>query len=286
MPIYSPALPPSPHFSKDKSPIPALVRFDLGRIWRNKIGRFFGLVFIGILAVQLTVIYTKYLLDASVLEQAKGIAGHILPKPAALQASLLHGAMLFFLWFQSAWINGALVSRDTLYRVRPLIYAHPVRPAEYLAAKAIIAIGMPFCFQLPFIFLPWLLSLLLAGAGGPIWATAPLHLVPAAALNSMVIASVTLGASSLAGTPKTGMAWALGLIFGLGAVGGILFAILHDPNWMAINPAALTESWPKLLCGADNASVPLTPSIIATAVNICLWAYVSWQRTRPSEAVI
>jgi hypothetical protein len=263
-----------------------MVRFELSRIWRNKIGRFFGSVFIGILAVQLTVIYTKYLLDASALEQAKDLAGHILPKPAALQASLLHPSLLFFLWFYAALTNGALISRDTLYRIRPLIYAHPVCPLDYLASKAIIAIGVPFCFQLPFIFLPWLLSLLLAGTGGPIWPTAPLYLVPAAALNSMLIASVTLGASSLAATPKAGMAWAFGLILGFSAVGGILFAILKKPYWEALVPLALTNSWPKLLCGAENAPVSLIPAIIATAVNVCLWAYVSWLRTRPSEAVI
>jgi len=234
----------------------------------------------------LAIIYTKYLLDASTLHQAKDIADHLLPRPAALQASLLHDSMLLFLWLQSAWINGALISRDTLYRIRPLVYAHPVRPMEYLAAKAIIAAGMPFCFQLPFIFLPWLLSILLTGAGGPIWPTAPLYLVPAAALNSMVIASVTLGASSLAATPKAGMAWAFGLILGLAAIGGILFTILQKSYWKALAPMTITGSWSKLLCGVDSALVPLTPAIIATVVNVCLWAYVSWLRTKPSEAVI
>ena len=287
MPIYAPTLPPRPSLTQDKSPILVLARFDLTRVFRQKLGRFFGIMFLGFLMIQLTILYTKYLMATNPqLEQARAFADQILPYQANFQASLLDRSMLFFLWLQIALISGGLISRDTLYRIRPLIYAHPVRPLDYLASKALVAFGIPFCIQLPFIIAPWLFSMLIAGVNGPVWPTAPLYLIPAAALNSIVMASVILGASSLASTPKAGMGWAIGLFLGASAVGGILTGILGDSSWMALSPMALTDSWPKILCGVTKTIVPLWPAIIATALNICLWAYVAKRRTMPSEAVI
>jgi ABC-type transport system involved in multi-copper enzyme maturation permease subunit len=257
------------------------------RILRQKLGRFFGAVFVGILLIQLTVLYTKYLIATnSQLDQVKGLADHFLPKSADFQASLLHPSMLWFLWFQVALIGGGLISRDTLYRIRPLIFAHPVRPLEYLASKTLIAFGVPFCIQLPFIIVPWLLSMLVAGPNGPVWLITPLYLIPAAILNSMLMASITLGASSLAGTPKAGMGWVIGLLLGPSILGGILTNIFNEVSWMALSPIGLTQVWPRILCGATKMSFPLWPTIIATAANILLWLYIAKRRTMPSEAVI
>ena len=287
MPIYAPSLPPRPSTGRDKSPILVLARFDLIRILHQKLGRFFGFVFLAILVIQLSILYSKHLMATSPqLEQIKEIADHLLPNPAAFQASLLHSSMLTFLWFQVALISGGLIARDTLYRIRPLVYAHPVRHLDYLASKALIAFGIPFCIQLPFVVLPWLLSMAVAGASGPVWPTTPLYLVPAAALNSLVMASVALGASSLAGTPKSGVGWIIGLLLAPSAVGGILSGIFGSQSWMALSPMALTESWPKLLCGVEKTSVPLAPATIATSVNFCLWFYVAKRRTGASESVI
>jgi len=287
MPIYAPTLPPTPDLTKRRSPILALARFELTRILRKKLGRFFGGVFIGILLTQLTILYTKYLIATNTqLEQVKGLADQILPKPANFQASLLHSSMLLLLWFQVALIGGGLISRDTLYRIRPLIFAHPVRPLDYLTSKALIAFGIPFCIQMPFIIVPWLLSMLIAGSGGPIWPVTPLYLIPAAILNSMVMASVTLGASSLAGTPKAGMGWVIGLILGPSVLGGILTGVFADASWMVLSPVVITESWPKILCGVANTAIPLWPIIAATAAYIFLWLYIAKRRTMPSEAVI
>ncbi|MDR0498508.1 MAG: ABC transporter permease [Holophagales bacterium] len=287
MPIYTPKLPPIPNLAQRKPPILSLARFDLMRILRQKLGRFFGAVFVGILLIQLTVLYTKYLIATnSQLDQVKGLADHFLPKSADFQASLLHPSMLWFLWFQVALIGGGLISRDTLYRIRPLIFAHPVRPLEYLASKTLIAFGVPFCIQLPFIIVPWLLSMLVAGPNGPVWLITPLYLIPAAILNSMLMASITLGASSLAGTPKAGMGWVIGLLLGPSILGGILTNIFNEVSWMALSPIGLTQVWPRILCGATKMSFPLWPTIIATAANILLWLYIAKRRTMPSEAVI
>jgi ABC-type transport system involved in multi-copper enzyme maturation permease subunit len=250
-------------------------------------GRFFGFAFVGILLIHLTILYTKHLLNTSdELVGVQDIANQIIPSAANLQASLLHTSTLSFLWFLVALFGGALISRDTLYRIRPLIYAHPVSPLDYLASKASVAFAIPFCIQLPFIFLPWLLSLLVAGTNGPIWPTTPIYLVPAAVLNSLVMASVAIGASAMASTPKAGMGWALGMLFATGAVGGILTGIFNNSAWMALSPMGLTESWPQIMCGVAKPLVPLWPALIATLANICLWGYIAKWRTKPSEAVI
>jgi ABC-type transport system involved in multi-copper enzyme maturation permease subunit len=264
-----------------------LAKFDLARIWRQKLGRFFGAVFLGILLVRLTILYTKHLVaTAPELGQLKGLADQVLPNAANFQASLLDSATMLFLWLQVTLIGGGLISRDTLYRIRPLIYAHPVRQADYLASKALVAFIIPFCIQLPFILLPWLASMLIAGVNGPVWPITPLLLIPAAALNSMVMASVALGASAIASTPKAAMGWALGIIFAPTAIGGILGGILLEPSWVALSAIALTDSWPKILCGVEKASIPLWVAIVATAANLCLWAYIARWRTKSSEAVI
>jgi ABC-type transport system involved in multi-copper enzyme maturation permease subunit len=264
-----------------------LARFDLERILRGKIGRFFGFVFLGILLIQLTVIYTKYLVAASPeLGSINEFIEQVMPNPARFQASLLHSSMLSFLWFLAALIGGALISRDTLYRIRPLVYAHPVRPADYLASKALVAFGIPFCVQLPYAILPWLLSMLVAGPQGPIWPITPLLLIPAAAANSVVMASIVLGASSIAGTPKAGMGWVLGLVFATSAVGGILTGIFKNTAWIALSPIGLTEAWPGLLCGVEKPPIPLWVAIFATAAYFYLCFYIAKRRTRPSEAVI
>ena len=286
MPIYAPSLPPRPTLIPNKSPILVLARFDLARIWRLKLGRFFGLAFFSILVTLLSILYAKHLVSTNPqMGQIQDLADQFLPQQAAFQASLLHPSMLFFLWLQVAMISGGLIARDTMYRIRPLIYAHPVRPQEYIASKALTAFGIPFCIQLPFIVLPWLLSMLIAGPSGPVWPIAPLLLVPAAALNALVMASITVGASSLANTPKAGMGWVIGLVLGPSAIGGILSGVF-DSSWMAMSPLALTQAWPSILCGADETVVPIWHAIIATAVHAVLWAYVAKWRTVPSEAAI
>jgi ABC-type transport system involved in multi-copper enzyme maturation permease subunit len=260
----------------------------LARIWRQKLGRFFGAAFLGILSVKLIILYTKYLVATTPeLDQVKGLADQILPNAANFQASLLDLATMLILWFQVAFISGALISRDTLYRIRPLIYAHPVSQMDYLASKALVAFAIPFCIQLPFILLPWLASMLIAGVNGPVWPITPLLLIPAAALNSMVMASVALGASAMASTPKAGMGWALGLFFAPSSIGGILSGIFREPSWMVLNPMVLTTAWPNIMCGVKKTGIPsFWPVIIATVVNLCLWMYVAKWRTRASEAVI
>jgi len=287
MPIYAPTLPPRPDLTNGRPPALVMARFDLARALRQKLGRFFGFVFLIILAIQLGVLYSKHMISQTPqLNQLKDLADQVLPNAAALQASLLHPSMLSFLWFQVALMGGGLVSRDTLYRIRPLIFAHPVSHLDYLSSKALVAFGIPFCTQLPFIVLPWLLSLMIAGVDGPIWLTAPMHLIPAAALNSVVMAAVALGASSMSATPKAGVGWAIGLLMAPSAVGGILSGSLNNSSWMALSPFALTDSWPKLLCGVEKTLIPLWLVALATVAHVVLWLYVAKRRTTPSEAVI
>ncbi|MCL1894194.1 MAG: hypothetical protein FWG02_08180 [Holophagaceae bacterium] len=287
MPIYAPTLPPRPSIKPDKSPILVMARFDIVRIFRLKMGRFFGYVYFCVLLVKLVIIYVNYLLNTNPqLGQLKNFADQVMPQPAIFQASLLDSSMLFFLWLQVALVNGALISRDTLYRIRPLVYSHPVSQKDYLSSKALIAFGIPFCVQLPFILLPWLISILVAGSSGPVWVTAPLLLIPAAILNSTIMGSITLGASSLAGSPKASLGWIIGLLLMSSALGGILSGVFENFAWMAISPIALTESWSKILCGVEKTAIPFLPTAIATGIHVCLWLYIAKRRTLPSEAVI
>lgn len=287
MPIYPPSLPPRPSIQEKKSPIFVLARFDLTRILRKKLGRFFGFVFLSILIVKSGILYLHNLMNTnSQFGQVKDFANQFIPQPADFQASLLDSTMLIFLWLQVGLIGGGLISRDTLFRIRPLIYAHPVRPLDYLASKTLLAFSIPFYVQLPFILFPWLLSLLIAGIGGPVWPSAPLYLIPAAILNSMIMASITIGASSLANTPKAGIGWVVGLTMAPNFVGTLLSGIYGNRAWRALSPIMLTESWPKILCGAEKTLVPFWPAIAATVIHVCLWIYIAKRRTQPTEAVI
>ena len=49
MPIYAPTLPPVPDLHLGHAPALVLMRFDLARLWRQKIGRFFGFAFLMLL---------------------------------------------------------------------------------------------------------------------------------------------------------------------------------------------------------------------------------------------
>lgn len=201
MPIHAPTLPPRPLQGEGLAPALVLARFEVRRILRQRLGRFFGFAFALVLLVDLALVYFKPM---------AGVAGQLLPQGAAFQAGLLGKVLLFLLWLQVAQVGGGLVARDTLYRIRPLMYAHPVRHLDYLLGKGLVAVGLPFLILLPFILLPWGVSLLMAGAQGPVWPTAPLHLIPAALVVSFLMGILTLGASSLASTPGGGFAWALG----------------------------------------------------------------------------
>jgi hypothetical protein len=186
-----------------------------------------------------------------------------------------------------ALVGGGLVARDTLYRIRPLIYAHPVRPWDYLLAKALFAVGLPFAVMAAYIFLPWALSLAIAGPAGPVWPAAPLLLVPAALVVSGLMGAVTLGASSLAASPKAGFGWALGILLGSSALGGVLTSIFQNPRWMVLGVGYLTKVWPDLILGANKASGPgWGPTLLATACHLLLWTTIAIRRTRPSEVAL
>jgi ABC-type transport system involved in multi-copper enzyme maturation permease subunit len=264
-----------------------IFRFDLRRVLRLKLGRFFGFAFIGILLIQCVWLYAKHLLGTSAaLASLRPLADQVVPQGPEFQAQLLHPAMLTLLWFQVALVGGGLVARDTLYRIRPLLYAHPVTPTDYLAAKGLFAAGLPFIIQLPFIFLPWLLSLAIAGPSGPVWPTAPLYLVPCAVIIAALMGAVTLGASSMAAGPKAGFGWAMGVIIGSGSLGGVLATALGDPRWLALGVGKLTRAWPQILCQVPgHQELTLVPVAAATAAHILFWTWLAVRRTRTREAV-
>ena len=194
MPIYAPTLPPAPDLHQGQPPALVLMRFDLTRLWRQKIGRFFGFAFLLILIWKVARIYVDHLLQTNqAFKPMQDFARTILTQGADFQADLLNPAS-YLLWFLVALVSGGLVARDTLYRVRPLMYAHPVAPKDYLLAKLGFASLLPFIILLPFALLPWLMSLLLAGLHGPVWATAPLRLLPAMAVSSVLMGSLAVGA--------------------------------------------------------------------------------------------
>ena len=287
MPIYAPSLPPRPALDQGLHPALVIFRFDLRRVLRLKLGRFFGFAFIGILLVQCGWLYVKHLLGTNAaLATLRPLADQVVPQGPAFQAQLLNPAMLTLLWFQVALVGGGLVARDTLYRIRPLLYAHPVTPLDYLAAKGLFAAGLPLLIQLPFIFLPWLLSLAIAGLGGPVWPTAPLYLVPCAVIIAVLMGAVTLGASSMAAGPKAGFGWAMGVIIGSGSLGSVLAASLGDPRWMALGVGNLTRAWTYILCQVPgHQELTLAPAASATAAHILFWTWLAVRRTRSSEAV-
>lgn len=286
MPIYAPTLPPAPDLHQGQPPALVLMRFDFARLWRQKIGRFFGFAFLLILIWKVARIYVDHLLQTNAtFKPMQEFARSILTQGADFQADLLNPTN-YLLWFLVALVGGGLVARDTLYRVRPLMYAHPVAPKDYLLAKLGFASLLPFAILLPFALVPWLMSLLLAGLHGPVWATAPLRLLPAMAVSSVLMGSLAVGASSLASTPRAGIGWVLGLVLGLATLASMLHGLTGQVAVQALNPIVLAETWPQLLVGVERPLLGWLPTVLGTAGHIGLWTYVAARRTRPSEAVI
>ena len=286
MPIYAPTLPPAPDLSLGQPPALVLMRFDFARLWRQKIGRFFGFAFLFLLLWKVARIYIDFLLQTNqTFKPMQQWANAILTQGAAFQADLLNPAS-YLLWFLVALVGGGLVARDTLYRVRPLMYAHPVAPKDYLLAKLGFASALPFGILLPFALLPWAMSLVLAGAHGPVWVTAPLRLLPALAISSLLMGSLAVGASSMAATPRAGIGWVLGLVLGAGTLASMIHGLTGLKAIDGLNPVMLAEAWPQLLVGVDKPLVAWVPALLGTAFHIGLWTWVAARRTRPSEAVI
>ena len=286
MPIYAPTLPPAPDLHHGHPPALVLMRFDLTRLWRQKIGRFFGFAFLMLLLWKVARIYIDHLLQTNpAFKPMQDFAKTILTQGADFQADLLNPAS-YLLWFLVALVGGGLVARDTLYRVRPLMYAHPVAPKDYLLAKLGFASLLPFVILLPFALLPWLMSLVLAGLSGPVWATAPLRLLPAMAISSVLMGSLAVGASSMASTPRAGIGWVLGLVLGAGTLATMIRGLTGIKAVDGLNPVMLAEAWPQLLVGVEHPLVAWLPTLLGTAFHIGLWTFVAARRTRPSEAVI
>lgn len=286
MPIYAPTLPPAPELHQGHPPALVLMRFDLTRLWRQKIGRFFGFAFLMLLIWKVARIYVDHLLQTNqAFKPMQDFAKTILTQGADFQADLLNPAN-YLLWFLVALVGGGLVARDTLYRVRPLMYAHPVAPRDYLLAKLGFASLLPFVILLPFALLPWLMSLLLAGFHGPVWTTLPLRLLPAMVISSALMGSLAVGASSMASTPRAGIGWVLGLVLGASTLASMIHGLTGIKAVDALNPIMLAEAWPQLLVGVEHPMVNWLPAILGTAFHIALWTFVAARRTRPSEAVI
>jgi hypothetical protein len=286
MPIYAPTLPPPPDLHLGHPPALVLLRFDFTRLWRQKIGRFFGFAFLLMLFWKVARIYVEHLLHTNqAFKPMQDFAKTILTQGAEFQADLLNPA-LYLLWFLVALVGGGLVARDTLYRVRPLMFAHPVAPGDYLLAKLGFASLLPFAILLPFALLPWLMSLLLAGGSGPVWITAPLRLLPAMAVSSLLMGSIAVGASSMAATPRAGIGWVLGLVLGAGTLASMVHGLTGIRAVEGLNPILLAEAWPQLLVGMERPLVTWVPTLLGTVFHIGLWTFVAARRTRPSEAVI
>ena len=287
MPIYAPSLPPKPDLTLGRPPALVIGLFDLQRVLRQKMGRFFGFVFTFLLIYRLIYVYIRYLKDQNaVIGKIMDAAAPLLAQGAEWHADMLGGWLTYLLWFLVALIGGGLVARDSLYRVRPLMYAHPVKPSDYWTAKISLAALVPFAVLAPFALLPWLLSVGLTGLHGVMWASTPLRLIPAALIISLIMGAVASGASSLASTPRAGIGWVLGVALGLEAVGGMLYGLLGSGSWMAISPMTLAAEWPKLLCGSTNGTFGWAPALIGTFAHIALWTLILKARTRPSEAVL
>lgn len=286
MPIYAPTLPPAPDLHLGHPPVLVLMRFDLARLWRQKIGRFFGFTFLLLLLWKVARIYVDHLLQTNqAFKPMQEFAKTILTQGADFQADLLNPAS-YLLWFLVALVGGGLVARDTLYRVRPLLYAHPVSPRDYLLAKLGFAAAVPFFILLPFALLPWLMSLILAGGSGPVWVSAPLRLLPAMAISSALMGALAVGASSMASTPRAGIGWVLGLVLGAGTLATMIHGFTGFQAIDALNPVLLAEAWPQLFVGVERPLVAWLPAVLGTAFHLGLWSFVAARRTRPSEAVI
>ncbi|HJV21486.1 MAG TPA: hypothetical protein VJ570_02265, partial [Holophagaceae bacterium] len=251
-----------------------------------KLRRFFGFIFVGMFIAKLTYIYVRYLLETqAALKEAQGFANKIFAQGADFQAGLLDPAS-YLLWFLVAMVGGGLIARDTLHRIRPLMYAHPVRPRDYLLAKLGFATALPFAILLPFVLGPWLMSLLIAGSKGPVWVSLPLILLPAILPMSLLMGALALGASSLAGTPRSGVAWVLGVVLGASALGGMLHGLLNSSQFQALNPIFLCLAWPQLFCGVDHPVLGWMPTLLGTTAHVAFWVELARRRTLPSEAVL
>ncbi len=288
MPIYAPSLPPRPELTEGSHPITVLTRFDLKRVVKRKVGFFiFGFIFLIILLIEMIVLYGKYLINTSAgLSGLKDFANKIMTQGADYQAGLIDWWMLIPLWFMMAFMVGGIVSRDSLYRIRPLIYAHPVRPQDYITAKALAAFIIPMVVMLPFVVLPWGLSLAMAGKAGPIWMSAPLYLLPAALIIGLLMAAVTLGASAMASSPRASFGWVLGIVLGTSAIGAIFSGVLSNKQWMAMSPYFLVQAWPQLIFNVSEPLLKWVPALAGTAAHIALWTWIAVARTKPSEAVL
>ncbi len=287
MPIYAPSLPPKPDLSLGQHPALVIARFDLRRVLRQKMGRFFGFIFTFMLIWRLGYVYLYYLKDQNaVIGKMMEAAAPVLAQGAAWHADMIGGWLTYLLWFLVALVGGGLVARDTLYRVRPLMYAHPVKPSDYWLAKLGLSSLVPLVILLLFALLPWFLSVGLTGLHGVMWASTPLRLVPAALIIALLMGSVASGASSLASTPRAGIAWVIGVALGLEALGGMLFGLLGNGAWLAISPMSLTAQWSNLLCGAPGGRFGWGPAVIGTVAHFTLWTLLLRNRTQPSEAVL
>jgi len=286
MPIFEPTLPPAPDLTLGQPPALVIMRFDAARLWRQKIGRFFVFAFLAILLVKVGRIYMEHLFQTNAaLKPMQDFAKKMLTQGADFQADLLN-PVSYLLWFLVALVGGGLVARDTLYRVRPLMYAHPVRPRDYLLAKLGFATALPFAILLPFALVPWLLSLGLAGLHGPVWVSTPLRLLPAMTLSCALMGSLAAGASSLASTPRAGVGWVLGVVLGLGALTSMVHGLTGTGLVDCLNPVMLAEAWPQLFVGVAHPLVAWGPALLGTAIHLTLWTWITAARTRPSEGVI
>ncbi len=286
MPIFEPSLPPAPDLSLGHPPAWVILRFDAARLWRQKIGRFFGFAFLSILLWKVARIYVDHLLQTNQsLKPMQDFARTLFTQGAEFQADLLNPTA-YLLWFLVALVGGGLVARDTLYRVRPLLYAHPVMQRDYLMAKIGFAAGLPFLILLPFALVPWLMSLLLAGVHGPVWPTTPLRLLPAMVLGCGLMGTLAVGASSLAATPRAGVGWVLGAVLGLGALTATIHGLTGLRLVDGLNPVMLAEAWPQLFMGVARPLVDWGPALLGTALHLGGWTWIAALRTRPSEAVI
>lgn len=287
MPIYQPTLPPRPQEGGGQPPALVLMRFDLARLLRQKLGIFFIVLFTGILIVMLAVLYVKYLMNTNpALGGLKEFAGKAMTQGAEYQASHLGNKVLTPMWFLLGTVGAGIIARDTLFRIRPLIFAHPLSHRDYLLARIGFASLLPFALMLPFVLLPWAFSLLVAGKAGPVWVGLPLHLIPAAGIVALLMGSVTAGASAMAGSPKAAFGWLLGIVLGTLALAGILNGVLRQPAFMALSPGVLALAWPQILCGVEEPLLPLGPALLGTLAHVGFWTFLAHRRTRPDEATL
>lgn len=285
MPIYAPTLPPRPDLTQGSHPVAVLMRADWRRTLRHRIGIFFIFVMGAMLLVRLAVLYVKHLVATKeALAAGRELADTFLSKGPAFQAAQLDMLVVGLLWFLAALIGGAVISRDSLYRTRPLMYAHPVEPRDYLLAKGLFSAALPFLVMLPFVVLPWGMSLLMAGAQGPVRPDTVLRLLPAAGLIAALMGTVSIGVSSLAGTPRAGTGLMLGVYLGSIALGALGNGLLNLPPLLSLYD--LSAAWPQLFCGVATPVLSWAQAALGTALHLGFWTWMAWTRTRPSEATL